>query len=212
MRIEWKGHACFLLTGRNGKRLLTDPFDEKVGYPFPSVGVDIATVSHQHWDHSAVQFLPAKPEVIQGTGEWVSNGFRIRGLSTWHDPEQGALRGPNTVFTIEGDGITVCHLGDLGHALEVGHLTAIGKVDVLCIPVGGLYTIDAQMAFQIVKQLGPAIVLPMHYKYDDKVQLPIAPVEDFLGLFSEFQQAEFLDLDRGFLPQKTGVILLTLNK
>ena len=116
MKIEWLGHACFLITAANGTRILTDPFDEKVGLPVPKIKVDIVTVSHQHFDHNALYILQGKPGVIDTPGKHPLPELEIIGLSLFHDEQGGASRGRNIAFIIAVDGFRVCHLGDLGHA------------------------------------------------------------------------------------------------
>lgn len=211
MRIEWKGHASFLLTGAKGVRILTDPFDPSVGYPVPKVEVDVVTVSHQHYDHNCTEMLPGKPVVIEGAGEHRAAGVEIKGVATHHDPEQGQLRGNNTVFIMLLDGLRICHLGDLGHRLSPGQAAEIGPVDILCVPVGGVYTVDAKEAYDVVQQLRPALVLPMHYKLDARVQLPITPVDPFLKLFPGVEKQKVLDADKASLPSETKVVLLELS-
>jgi len=211
MRIEWKGHACFLLNSAKGVRILTDPFNEGVGYPLPNVEVDVVTVSHQHGDHNYTDSLPGKPAVVKGAGNHKVSGIEIKGVATYHDPEQGKKRGSNTVFVIKADGLNICHLGDLGHLLTPGQVSDIGQVDILFVPVGGFFTIDAKQACEVVQQLGPALVLPMHYKLDQRVTLPIAPVDEFLGLFSKVERRTVLDIDKSSLPAETEVVLLELR-
>jgi len=211
MKTEWLGHACFLFTASDGVKVLTDPFDEKVGYPPPKVEVDVVTVSHQHFDHNATHLLPGRPVVVEGTGEHTAAGIAIRGVGVFHDPDRGAKRGPNTVFIIRMDGVNVCHLGDLGHPLSAEQAAEIGKVDVLCVPVGGFFTIDAKTAHATVDQLKPAVVLPMHYKYDAKVDLPIAPLEDFLSYYPRAERQKSLVLDKDSLPAGPRVVVLELR-
>lgn len=182
MKIRWLGHACFLLTAGDGTRILTDPFDESVGYLVPSVEADYVTVSHDHFDHNCVKAVKGTPWVIASAGEHRvgKNGeICIKGIPTFHDDVGGRKRGPNLVFVMEIDGIRVCHLGDLGHMLTPEQKSGIGRVDVLMVPVGGTYTIDALGAAQVVAVLAPKVVIPMHYK-TDVLALPLDPVDKFL--------------------------------
>jgi len=211
MRIEWKGHASFLLISEKGKRVLTDPFDKHVGYPLPNIKVDVATVSHQHGDHNYTDLLPGKPVIIEGAGEHEADGIMIKGVATYHDPEQGKKRGKNTVFVIRLDELNICHLGDLGHLLTSKQVSDIGQVDILFVPVGGFFTINAGEAYEVVQQLRPALVLPMHYKLDDRVTLPIAPVDEFLSLFPKVEKQSVLDIGKSSLTGKTEVVLLELR-
>lgn len=136
MKIIWLGHASFLIeTGAT--RIITDPFDETTGYRIPSISADLVTVSHDHYDHNAVDWVLGEPRVVSSPGETRFQEVDILGIPSFHDQEKGRLRGRNTIFVIKAEGLTVCHLGDLGHLLEPDQLEAIGRVDVLLIPVGG---------------------------------------------------------------------------
>lgn len=211
MQIEWKGHSSFLLTSETGKKVLTDPFDERVGLPVPNVDVDVVTVSHQHGDHNATGLLPGTPIVAEDLGKHVVAGIEVKGIGAYHDGEEGKQRGNNTIFVITLDGINVCHLGDLGHLLTAQQVSDIGKVDVLLVPVGGFYTIDAKQAYAIVQQLQPAVIVPMHYKLDDRLPYPIAPVDEFLSYYSTVNKEGILNVTKTSLPKETQLVLLELK-
>lgn len=206
MEVRWLGHACFLCEG-NGIRLLTDPFSKEVGYPLPREVVDVVTVSHDHYDHNAVQILPGHPRVIREAGVHQVNGLKVEGFAVYHDEVRGAKRGKNIIYAWEMDGIRLCHLGDLGHLLEPATVTAIGEVDLLMVPVGGVYTIDAAAAFRVVEQLRPRLVLPMHYK-TPSLNFELAPVEDFTRYFERVRREKALRLERDGLPEEREVVLL----
>uniref|UniRef100_A0A7C2I178 MBL fold metallo-hydrolase n=1 Tax=Ammonifex degensii TaxID=42838 RepID=A0A7C2I178_9THEO len=210
MQIKWLGHACFLLTTRAGVKVLTDPFDQAIGYPLPPVAPDVVTVSHEHYDHYAVGLLKGEPAVVEDTGTYQVKETTIRGIATFHDKKKGAERGPNTVFVIEADGVKVCHLGDLGHPLDAPKRQEIGPVDVLLIPVGGTYTIDADEAATLVKEMKPRIAVPMHYK-TDRLKINIAPVDGFLKHFSGVQRKPLLEVTPETLPPATSVVVLELS-
>lgn len=178
MRIRWLGHACFQITSDEGITVLTDPFDETVGY-LTNFSGDIVTVSHDHYDHSAVKLVQGRPVVIREPQEREVRGIKFRGIETMHDKSNGAQRGPNTVFVFNVDGLNLCHLGDLGHLLSEDQLRAIGDVDVLFVPVGGTYTINASEADQVISALKPKVIIPMHYK-TDALTFPIDGVDKFL--------------------------------
>lgn len=209
MKIRWCGHACFLLTTDSGLKILTDPFDESVGYPIPTVVPDVVTVSHEHFDHNAVHLVPGTPEVVRGPGEHTVRGLTIHGLVTYHDDARGERRGPNTVFTIETDGLRVTHLGDLGHTLSAAQILALRPVQVLLVPVGGYYTIDARQAKEVVEALNPKLVIPMHYK-TPVMDFPIAGVEPFLNLMGGGEQlhSTTLEVTADTLPQMRRVVVL----
>lgn len=211
MNIRWLGHSCFLFTNQEGLGVLTDPFDEKVGYPAPRVKTDIVTVSHHHYDHDYVQILPGKPQVVEGEGSASVSGLSFKGIATFHDNEKGKNRGKNTIFSFMMDGINIVHLGDLGHLLTPDHLARIGQVDIACVPVGGFYTIDAEQAYQVVQQIKPKIVLPMHYKLNNKVSLPIEGIDRFLSYFAQVKRAKTLDVSPANLPKTQEVVVLELS-
>ncbi len=187
MDITYLGHSSFKLKGKS-QSLITDPFNPKmVGLKFTKNDADIVTISHQHEDHNDISMIDGVRKVVEGPGEYEIGGVSIIGISSYHDNEKGALRGKNTIFVIEMDGIRLVHLGDLGHVLDKDKLTAIGVVDILFIPVGGEYTIGPKDAFEVVQALTPKIIIPMHYKVEG-VSLQFAEkllsVDDFLTLSS----------------------------
>ncbi|KGP77000.1 beta-lactamase [Desulfosporosinus sp. Tol-M] len=211
MNIRWLGHSCFLFTNQEGLTVLTDPFDEDVGYPVPHIQTDIVTVSHHHFDHDSVHVLPGKPQIVDGEGPHNFSGLSIQGTATFHDAAQGTKRGKNTLFSFTMDGVRIVHLGDLGHLLTPDHLANVGNVDIACVPIGGFYTIDAEQAYQVVQQLNPKIVLPMHYKLNKKISLPIEGIDRFLAYFAQIKRVKTLDIFSASLPQIQEVIVLELS-
>ncbi len=180
MKIKWFGHSCFLITSDNGIRILTDPFDEKAGYPLPNTEAELVTVSHNHYDHDNVGAVKGEFEHIKDAGNFTHGDIVIKGISTFHDELGGAKRGKNIVFVYSIDGMTICHLGDLGHALSQEQLKEIGKVDVLLIPIGGIYTIDGDTAIEVIKSVNAGISIPMHYK-TKHLSFELAEPQSFLG-------------------------------
>ncbi len=172
MKIRYLGHSCFQLFMDNGTKIITDPY-KGVGYELPKkLSADIITVSHDHFDHNNVSAVGGMPEWIQGEGMGESGGVVFMGIKTWHDPLQGALRGKNTVYIIEFDGVRICHLGDIGESYTVDFGKKIGDVDILLLPIGGTYTINAEQAKEYVDGLLPKIVIPMHYRsFDGKLDI-----------------------------------------
>ena len=164
MKIKWFGQSCFLITAENGTKVLTDPFKNMLGYKLPEMEADIVTISHNHADHNNINAVKGRFTHILESGGFSENGISIKGVATFHDKVSGAKKGKNTVYNFSIDGINVCHLGDLGHVLDSKQITEIGKVDILLLPVGGGPTIGASDAVQVVKQLNPAMVIPMHYR------------------------------------------------
>jgi L-ascorbate metabolism protein UlaG (beta-lactamase superfamily) len=155
MEITWLGHSCFKLKGKQST-VITDPFSPAIGYTLGKVTADIVTVSHPHPGHSYVQGVADEPRILKSPGEYESGGVLSVGVHTFHDNEKGAQRGKNTVFVIDVDDVMICHLGDLGHVLTAEQVAEINGVDVLLIPVGGVSTIDAVQAAQVVRQLETA--------------------------------------------------------
>jgi L-ascorbate metabolism protein UlaG (beta-lactamase superfamily) len=179
MKLKWLGHSHFVLTAASGAALTTDPFDAKVGYPLRRARVDVATLSHDHYDHNYTASLDGDFKVIRTAGRHSAAGFEIEGFAAYHDEVEGKKRGTDVMFKIVADGITFLHLGDLGHMLGAETRSKIGKIDVLMTPVGGNYTIDAMQAAELCAQIAPEIVVPMHYK-DDYSALDIGPLQPFL--------------------------------
>jgi len=179
--VKWWGHACFEV--RNSATIVTDPHDGKSvgGIPAPKVSADIVLVSHSHFDHAGGKDLVARSgaKIIDRPGTFEVKGVKVKGVATFHDDAGGKRRGSNTVFTFEVDGIMFAHLGDLGHVLSDKEIAEIRPVDILMIPVGGYFTIDAEAASAIVEKLKPKIVIPMHYKVKG-LDFPISGVEPFL--------------------------------
>ena len=180
MKIKWLGHSCFLITTDRGIRIVTDPFDETVGYPVPAVEADIVTRSHDHFDHNHVEAVRGDFQLINGVGSFYVSDVHITGIKTYHDEVMGKKRGQNVVYVIEADDMRICHLGDLGHLLDDKTVDEIGPVDILLIPVGGTYTIDAETAVKVAAQLHPRLIIPMHYK-TPVIDFPITGVDLFLG-------------------------------
>jgi len=181
MKIEWYGQAAFLITSDSGARIITDPYTPGgFGLNYTDIGesADIVTISHDHADHSNVGGIQGNPEVVRGSTE--VKGIKINAVATAHDDSGGSQRGGNNVYCFEVDGVKVCHLGDLGHMLSGEQAAAIGKVDILLIPVGGNFTIDAKVATEVANKLSPKVIIPMHYKNERCPTFPVAGVEEFL--------------------------------
>jgi len=187
MRIKWHGHSCFSIES-GGKILLTDPFDKSVGYKIPNIEPDLVTESHQHFDHNAHHLLKGNFEVIKDPGEYARLGFSIRGYLTYHDTSRGAERGTNIIFDITtSEGIRVVHLGDLGAMPENDLFEKLQEIDVLLIPVGGVYTIEPAEAKALSDKLSPRVIIPMHFK-TEALKFNLAPVEKFLGYFDNYYE------------------------
>ena len=163
MKLTWLGHSSFLLETANGTRIVTDPYDQNIlAHSVPKA--DLVTVSHEHFDHNAVDTLPQYGEVLRGAKEWDTPDVHITGYASWHDEVQGKKRGPNTVFVFEADGLKIAHLGDLGEELSPSLKEALTDLDALLIPVGGTFTVDGKQAIDIINELKPRYTVPMHYR------------------------------------------------
>ena len=211
MNIKWLGHSCFLIISEGGIRIITDPYTvgEGINYSPIKESADIVVVSHGHGDHSNVAAIRGKPEGVKGSGIKTTGGIQFRGIATYHDTSQGKQRGPNTIFCFNVDGIEICHLGDLGHVLSPEQVAELGVIDILLIPVGGFYTIDATEASQVCDQLKPRIIIPMHFK-TSKCAYPIAEVDDFLKGKTNVKRMEVseVEFEQGKLSATAEIILL----
>ena len=208
MKITWLGHAAFLVeTG--GVSIVTDPYDESVGYGPITQPVDIATVSHDHGDHNYVKGLAGSPVTIKGPGVHEARGVTFRGIATYHDDSHGSQRGANTIFVMEIENLSLCHAGDLGHLLSADQVAEIGKVDILLLPVGGTYTTDARQATRVVEDLDPRLVIPMHFK-TDVLDFPITGVEPFLQgkQATRFEKSCSLEINADTLPGQREIVVL----
>jgi L-ascorbate metabolism protein UlaG (beta-lactamase superfamily) len=213
MMISYLGQSCFKLQdklGPEGVTLVTDPFNKELGLKVPNFEADIVTVSHQHADHNNSAALRANPFIIDTPGEYDFKGVMVQGIETFHDTKGGAERGKNIVYRIEMDDLTIVHLGDLGHVLTDEQLEQLDDVDILFIPVGGHHTIDAKTAVEVIGQLEPRVVIPMHYKLSGS-KADLDPVEKFIKeLGVEPRKEEKLKIAKKDLPQE-GMDLVVLE-
>ncbi|MGQ9610633.1 MAG: MBL fold metallo-hydrolase [bacterium] len=207
LKVQWLGHACFLITSSNGKRVLTDPYGSGIGYDVPSVEADVVLVSHSHFDHNNVSMAKGNPQIVNTVGETSASGISFLGVLSDHDDAGGSKRGKNIIFVWEMEGARLAHLGDLGIVLTDDQIKSVGKVDILFIPVGGTYTIDAKQATKVVELLSPKMVFPMHYK-TDVTSLPIAKVDDFLAGKDNVEKINANSVVIKELPEKMKIIVM----
>jgi L-ascorbate metabolism protein UlaG (beta-lactamase superfamily) len=211
MKVKWLGHSCFLITSKDGTRVITDPYAVGGGLNYSPIKetADVVVVSHGHGDHSNVSAVQGKPEVVKGSGIKTAKSIQFKGIAAYHDASQGTQRGPNTISCFTVDDIKLCHLGDLGHMLSPEQVNEIGAVDILFVPVGGFVTTDASVASQICNQLKPKVVIPMHFK-TPRCAYPIAGVEDFLRGKKDVRRVgrSEVELEQGKLPPDTEIVLL----
>lgn len=214
MDISYLGHSAFKIRGKTAT-VITDPYDnEMVGLKFPKhVSADIVTVSHHHRDHDATRQIEGSPYIVDGPGEYEVKGVSIVGIPSFHDTESGARRGSNTIYRIEVDDVSLAHLGDLGHNLTSSEIENLDGVDILCIPVGGIYTIDAVQAAEVIKAVEPAVVIPMHFgrsELNPQNFGNLAPLSVFLkevGKESVSPQPK-LTISKDKLPTELQVVVL----
>jgi len=210
MEINWLGHSCFRIRSKQAT-VVTDPVSPGKGYTLGKLSANIVTVSHKHEGHSYADGISDNPRVLSLPGEYEVSNVLIIGLASFHDSSHGAERGKNTVFVLETEELSICHLGDLGSPLSSSQVEEIGKVDILMVPVGGSSTINATAAAALVRQIEPKIVLPMHYK-TSLFQDTLEPVEVFLKEMgvSDTSTKPKLNITKNNLPLTTQVVLLDL--
>lgn len=215
MQISWKGQACFHIiaqgSGHEQVKLVIDPFDPSIGLKMPSLEADIVLSTHDHEDHNNIKACGAA-FAITGPGEYEVKEIAIQGIPSFHDEKEGKERGRNTIYVIEAEGIRLCHLGDIGQAeLTSEQVSKIGNVDILFVPVGGVYTIAAKGASKIVNQIEPRLVIPMHYLLPN-LKFKLDKVDDFLkemGVKGEEPQNKLTVKLRDFTSEEMKVVLLT---
>lgn len=223
MQIVWHGQSCFQVIAENAKKekitVVIDPFDEKLGLKIPSLKADILLITHQHSDHNnkaAVDGSPASPAgklfLIEGPGEYEIKGVSVQGIPAFHDNSQGKERGGMTIYTIGAEEMRLCHLGDLGQKeLTDEQVEEIGEIDILFIPVGSPgHSLDAKGASEIIGQIEPRIVIPMHYKLPG-IKPELEPVDKFLKIMAveKTEPQEKLTIKQKDLPEEeTKIVVL----
>jgi len=217
MKLTYFGHASFLVES-NGTSILSDPFDESVGYAFPHVTPTAVIVTHEHHDHSNVAHVKGKPKVIRGLRDGGKNWaepkeqigpFTLSAIRSYHDTSQGSARGKNAMFLLEAEGLRLLHAGDLGHTLAQDQVKAAGRVDILLIPVGGYYTIGPKEADVVISQLSPRIVIPIHYKTEVNQDWPIGTLESYVeGKERVRRQGQTVTISSAKLPAAQEIWIL----
>ena len=209
MTITWYGQSCFRIDTREAV-IAIDPFAKEIGLTPPRFQTDTALVTHGHFDHANTGALAGTPTLITGPGEYEIKGVAVRGIPSFHDQSEGRERGPNTIYRINAEEMTLVHLGDFGEASIRGEtLDAIGDADILFIPVGGTYTIDAETAAKVVNQIEPRIIIPMHYHLPG-LRVRIEPVEGFLKAFGvrEPERMPKLVIKKRDLPETANRVVV----
>jgi len=207
MEINWYGHSCFSIKGKEAT-VVCDPYEKDLSYKLPKLKANIVTISHEHLGHNRTKDIEGDPKIVRHPGEYEIKNVFIMGLPNYHDSQHGENRGKNIAYIIEIDDVRVCHLGDLGHKLNSQQIEDISEVGVLFIPVGGVSTIDAKMAAELVRLINPKVVIPMHYATD--VTTWLEPIDKFvseMGLKEAVAQPK-LNVTAGNLPLDTRVTIL----
>jgi L-ascorbate metabolism protein UlaG (beta-lactamase superfamily) len=214
MKIYYYAHSAFKITTEAGVQIIIDPYesggyDGALGYGKITDKADIVITSHDHADHNYTRDIMGEYTLINKAGDNSIKGVKVKTIPVFHDPSQGKERGNNLISVISADGLTLAHLGDLGHDLEGSTLKEIGKVDLLLLPVGGFFTIDAGEAERITNTLAAAITIPMHFK-TEKVAFPIAEVEHFTKGFKQVKtlNSAELEIKKETLPKSLEIIVL----
>ncbi len=207
MDISWLGHACFRLRGRDVV-CVTDPPDPKSGHAISKTPAEIVTISHDHAGHSSLKSIGGEPVVLRSPGEYEVKETLITGLASFHDEERGKKRGQNTVFVVRIDGVSVCHLGDLGHAIDEAELEPLGDVDVLFVPVSGAdVNLTAAKAADVVHQFEPKVVVPMSFEGDGKKSDVYKRFLQEMGV-KDVTPVSKLSVQRSSLPTETQLVVL----
>jgi L-ascorbate metabolism protein UlaG (beta-lactamase superfamily) len=212
MQVTYLGHSSFKIITKNAT-IVTDPYDQYVGFKMPKTKADIVTISHDHKDHSSLKAIESDPFVIQAPGEYEVSGVSIFGTSSYHDNSKGEKRGKNTIYTIRADELSLCHLGDFGQTeLTEKQLEEVNGVDVLFIPVGGVYTIGPKRAVKLIAQIEPKIVIPMHYRQKgmSKAFEKLVSLDDFLQEIEagDAEKQAKLTISATSLPEERKVVPL----
>lgn len=210
MELTWLGHSCFRLRGKDAT-LITDPPDPTTGYSLGRLSADIVTISHNHPGHNFVKTITGDPKIIDGPGEYEVHQILISGVQTYHDRERGKLLGRNTAYLITMDDVQFCHLGDLGDTLDDRAQEALSGADVLLVPVGGSAALDAERAVEVIAQIEPRLVVPMHYATPAYKPGGLDPVDKFLremGVEAS-EPLPKLAITKASLPSEPQVVLLT---
>ena len=209
MKVKWLGHATFLITSDAGVKIITDPYvtGGPLSYGEIKESADIVTVSHDHADHTNAAAVGGSPAIVRGNTE--AKEIKFKGIPSYHDKVGGSQRGNNVIFCFEVDGVKVCHLGDLGHQLSDKQLAGLGQVDILLIPVGGFFTIDAAAATQVCDRIKPGVIIPMHFK-NNECNYPIVGVGEFLKGKKNVNQPDVSEVEfkQGELPAETQIMVL----
>lgn len=208
MEISHIGHSCFKVVGKS-LTVVIDPYNPKLGLKMPKLDADVLILTHDHFDHNYKEAIKGDYLLLDSPGEYEVRESFFQGITSFHDDKEGKEWGTNTIFTMDIDGIHVCHLGDLGTELSNEQLEAMNGVDILMVPVGGTYTIDAKTAVKVINDVSPKIVIPMHYKTAGSTKDDIASLDKFLSEIGEEPDTlEKLKIMKKDLPEEMKIVVL----
>jgi L-ascorbate metabolism protein UlaG (beta-lactamase superfamily) len=211
MQIRWLGHASFLIISKGKSKIIVDPYTVGGGINYKPIdeSADIVTMSHDHGDHNNAKSVKGDPTILKQAGSYHLKDIEIKTIPVFHDEVLGSKRGKNLIFCFKVDGLNLCHLGDLGHRLNQQQVSVAGEVDVLFVPVGGYYTIDAKEATEVIQAIKPKVVFPMHYK-TPKTDYPIAGIDQFLKdkKYVRRLNSSGVEINKDNLPEETEIVIL----
>ncbi|MDD5658950.1 MAG: MBL fold metallo-hydrolase [Actinomycetota bacterium] len=210
-KITFYGHSMFVIRSKNGINIGTDPYNEQVKSNLPDVFANVVTISHSHFDHSNLNLFKGKPKIIRETGIHDFEGISFHGFSSFHDNMRGASRGNNIIFKFEVDGIKFAHFGDYGSTAEEKTISELKDIDIIFIPVGGVYTINHREAINLINKLNPKIAIPMHFKEKDtRIEVDdINPFKNSLGAFNKVKEVgNSFEISKEELPSSTEIWIM----
>lgn len=208
IKITYYGHALFVIETSGGTKIGTDPYNEQIKESLPDVSADIVTTSHDHFDHGNTSLFKGNLQVIKNPGKTAVGDIKFEGIPSFHDEKSGSLRGNNIIYKITADDIIITHLGDLGHMPDQEQVEILKDTDILLAPVGGVYTINAAQAVELINIIEPGIAIPMHYKYKDS-KLNVDEVSSFTRRINDFKKVgSSIKVSKSELPENTEIWIM----
>lgn len=210
MIIKWLGHSSFFIQS-SGVSLITDPFNPSIGLSFPDISANIITISHDHFDHSYREGIKGNPQIIDSAGDYELNNIQIEGIKSFHDSQNGTIRGNNIIFKYNIEDMNIAHLGDLGHILSDEQINNLIPTDIVMIPVGGTYTIGPDDAIKVIRQINPKIIIPMHYHTSNLEISSLSTLDTFIQKNNlPHETLSELSITKDQLPAKPKIIVFRI--
>ena len=210
MKMQYYGHSCFALRFADGTTLVLDPFDPSIPYPVCTAECDAALLSHGHFDHNYTKALTGSFETIDAPGEYTVGGAKITAIPSFHDKDGGAKRGKNLIFRIDAEGLSIAHLGDLGHLPNDAQIAALQGLDLLLVPVGGFYTIDTPEAEEVVSLVKPRCAVAMHFKIHADDPNPISTCAAFASDMSAARMPNEIEITKDSAAALPAAIVMDI--